>query len=198
MILRSDVLARIRDGGVTLAFRRWRRATVRSDGTLMTSIGKLRIASVRSIPESAITPEDARRAGYSSREELLDDLNRRDAGAVYRIEFGGIAPDPRIRLRESLPDDAELTEILRQLERMDRGSVAGAWTAVVLRLVASEPGVLAETLAHRIGMEKHPFKARVRRLKALGLTVSLATGYRLSPRGEAVLARLTRRARPRG
>jgi hypothetical protein len=39
-------------------------------------------------------------------------------------------------------------------------------------------------------MERQPFKLRVRRLKALGLTESLEVGYRLSPRGEAVVARL--------
>jgi hypothetical protein len=36
------------------------------------------------------------------------------------------------------------------------------------------------------GLERLVFKARVRRLKALGLTISLGTGYRLSPRGEAL------------
>jgi hypothetical protein len=38
-------------------------------------------------------------------------------------------------------------------------------------------------------MERLPFKANVRKLKALGLTESLDIGYRLSPRGEALLAR---------
>jgi hypothetical protein len=37
-------------------------------------------------------------------------------------------------------------------------------------------------------MERLPFKANVRKLKALGLTESLDVGYRLSPRGEALLA----------
>jgi hypothetical protein len=35
--------------------------------------------------------------------------------------------------------------------------------------------------------ERLPFKANVRKLKRLGLTISLETGYRLSPRGEAYL-----------
>jgi hypothetical protein len=35
-----------------------------------------------------------------------------------------------------------------------------------------------------------PFKRRVRQLKELGLTESLEVGYRLSPRGRTVLARL--------
>jgi hypothetical protein len=38
-----------------------------------------------------------------------------------------------------------------------------------------------------VGQERLPFKANVRKLKRLGLTISLETGYRLSPRGEAYL-----------
>jgi hypothetical protein len=47
--------------------------------------------------------------------------------------------------------------------------------------------VRAEDLAHSVGREKQPFKLDVRKLKELGLTESLEIGYRLSPRGEAVL-----------
>ncbi len=36
-------------------------------------------------------------------------------------------------------------------------------------------------------MDKARFKTNVRKLKGLGLTESLEVGYRLSPRGEAVL-----------
>ncbi len=37
-------------------------------------------------------------------------------------------------------------------------------------------------------METAPFKTNVRKLKALGLTISHDTGYELSPRGRASLA----------
>jgi hypothetical protein len=52
---------------------------------------------------------------------------------------------------------------------------------------AEQPGVRAPDLAAGFGMETRPFKLRVRRLNELGLTESLRIGYRLSPRGEAVL-----------
>lgn len=42
--------------------------------------------------------------------------------------------------------------------------------------------------AVRLGRETLTFKADVRKLKALGLTESLEDGYRLSARGEALLA----------
>jgi hypothetical protein len=41
-----------------------------------------------------------------------------------------------------------------------------------------------------MGSETLPFKLRVRKLKELGLTESLEVGYRLSPRGKAVLQHL--------
>ena len=40
-------------------------------------------------------------------------------------------------------------------------------------------------------MERMPFKANVRKLKELGLTISLEVGYELSTRGRAVLQALT-------
>lgn len=42
------------------------------------------------------------------------------------------------------------------------------------------------TLRTRIGVTQ-PFKARLRRLKELGLTESLKVGYRVSPRRESYL-----------
>ena len=60
----------------------------------------------------------------------------------------------------------------------------------MLRLIAGFPGRPAEELAAEAGMKKAPFKARVQKLKALGLTESLPAGYRLTPRGAAVLPSL--------
>jgi hypothetical protein len=42
-------------------------------------------------------------------------------------------------------------------------------------------------------VDRATFKRRVRRLKELGLTESLPVGYRVSPRGEAVLGLLVER-----
>ena len=43
----------------------------------------------------------------------------------------------------------------------------------------------APDLAAAFGRETAPFKIDVRKLKNLGLTLSLPVGYMLSPRGEA-------------
>lgn len=45
----------------------------------------------------------------------------------------------------------------------------------------------AGNLAAKIGQETVVFKINARKLKNLGLSESLGTGYRLSPRGRAVL-----------
>ena len=57
-----------------------------------------------------------------------------------------------------------------------------------LALIAERPAVRAGDLAESLGRERLSFKADVRKLKNLGLTLSLEIGYRLSPRGEAYLA----------
>jgi len=53
-----------------------------------------------------------------------------------------------------------------------------------------QPGVVSTVLAEQLGLDRPSFKLNVRKLKALGLTESLEVGYRLSPRGSALLAAL--------
>ena len=59
----------------------------------------------------------------------------------------------------------------------------------VVELIARRPATRAGDLAAQLRQERLPFKANVRKLKALGLTESLEVGYRLSPRGRAYLGR---------
>ena len=49
---------------------------------------------------------------------------------------------------------------------------------------------MGDDLAVSVAREKMPFRMDVRKLKEIGLTESLVTGYRLSPRWEAVLKHL--------
>ena len=90
MLFRQNSLDGIREGRITLAFRRWRRPTVRTGGTLMLPIGQLQIMEVRQIAEDDITDADARRAGYASRQALREELAGRTEGTLYRIELGAL------------------------------------------------------------------------------------------------------------
>ena len=186
MILRERVLRGIRDGAITVAFRRWRRPSVRSGGTLLTAIGQLHINHVTRIELSAISATDARRAGYSSREDLLADLNARTEGEVYRIELGPLSPDPRVSLRNTRPAGDDLKTLTERLRRLD-ARTSEPWTVRVLELIEAHPALRAADLCKRADQERLPFKINVRKLRALGLTESLEVGYRLSPRGVAVL-----------
>jgi len=172
-----------------MAFRRWLRPTVRTGGTLMLPIGQIQIVDVRQISEYDITDADARHAGYASRQSLLDDLASRTEGSLYRVQLGALGPDPRIalRTRDSLTDD-DLSTLKAKLAKLDANAPGGAWTWRVLELIRDQPAVRAGDICKVVGMERLPFKANVRKLKALGLTESLEIGYRLSPRGEALLA----------
>lgn len=187
MLIPKPHLDGIRDGNVNLAFRRWTRPSVKTGGTLLTRIGRLRLGEVATTSLRAITEADARRAGYASRAELVEWLKSVE-GDVYRIEIAGVEADPRVALRAAAPSADELATSLARLARLDAAATHGPWTRTVLALIDANPGVRALDLATRLGREKLPFKVDVRKLKAMGLTESLEVGYRLSPRGCAVLA----------
>jgi len=188
--IRNSTLAGLVDGRIDLAFRRWEQPRVKAGGRQRTAIGVVGFDAVDVVPRSAVTAEAARRAGFASRQELLGFLDRRSIGKIYRIQLRVIGPDPRVALRNQIPDAAAISEIERRLARLDRASPHGPWTVAVLRAIAANPERRAIELAAEFGRPRLPFKVDVRKLKELGLTESLPIGYRLSPRGQAVLAHL--------
>lgn len=191
MLIRSTHLQGIAAGGVSLAFRRWRSPTVKAGGTLRTAIGVLAIETVDIVREDGISRAEAKAAGYASLQELLSDLQARSDGVVYRIRLRLSGPDPRERLREQTSlTPGELAQVRNKLGQLDSRGKHGPWTRDVLRAVARSPGLRAPDLAEHLGFEKEWLKVNVRKLKELGLTESLETGYRLSPRGQAVLSML--------
>ena len=189
MIICRRFLDGIQKGTVTLAFRRWRRPSVKSGGTLLTAAGLLHIGNIEIVAIADISSADAKHAGYDNRDSLVDELNERTEGEVYRIELGRLEPDPRIALR-GRADTSELQALVGRLEKLDARSEEGPWTRRALEIIGAHPAVRAGDLCGMVGQEKLPFKLNVRKLKALGLTQSLEVGYRLSPRGVALLDRL--------
>jgi hypothetical protein len=191
VLFRRRSLDGIRAGEITLAFRRWDRPRARAGGRQRTVVGELAIDSVEPVGRAEITAADAARAGHASLDELFAELDARGEAQIWRIALRWAGEDPRSPLREQADlDDAELERVRARLERFDQASRHGSWTRVTLGAIAKHPGLRAEDLAGQLGREKLPFKRDVRKLKELGLTESLLVGYRLSPRGEAVLAAL--------
>ena len=185
MLFNLRALDGIEAGEIDLAFRRWKRLTVKAGGTLRTRAGVLAIDAVEPIGERSIDAEQARRAGFASKRELMDSL--RPEGRLYRIRFHRLGDDPRVALRaRARISSSERAGLDDRLDRMDRAR-GEPWTRRVLELIGNRPETLAADIAASIGREKAPFKRDVRKLKELGLTESLPVGYRLSPRGRAYL-----------
>jgi hypothetical protein len=182
MLLTRQTLDEIASGRISLVYRRWRKPGVRGGGTLATTIGILAIESVDAIAEDTISADDAVAAGHDSPAALLADLAGRE-GQLYRIRLRLAGPDPRVGLRAQADiDDAGMVSIAQRLQRLD---AARAWTGATLALIARHPGRRAAELAAMLGRDMPGLKRDIRKLKALGLTESLETGYRLSPRGAA-------------
>jgi len=192
MLLKQSTLAGIVDGSITLQFRRWKRPTVKSGGTLLTAVGQLAIEDVEPVAQESIAGAEARAAGFPDLESLLSTLERDGSGQVYRIRLSLKGPDPRLELRDRPPSEDEVKEIRAQLLRLDSRSVTGAWTTSTLRAIRDRPAERAADLALELDIDKVRFKTNVRKLKALGLTESLEIGYRLSQRGEELLRSLER------
>ena len=179
----------IADGSVTVTFRRWKRPQAVEGHRYRTPGGIIEVDRVTTVEPHAITTRDARHAGYASPAALVADLRGDASLAVTRVAFHHVdEPDPRTTLADDDKLSADdIADLDRRLARLDTRSPYGAWTRTTLDAIDARPGTRAGDLAASFGREIAPFKLDVRKLKNLGLTISLLTGYRLSPRGIAYL-----------
>jgi len=189
VLVSNAVAARIAAGEITVAFRWWRRPTVKAGGTLITQAGQLAIDLVTVIEPGEVTDVDARAAGFESADEALDDLGEPPDRRLHRVRFHLLGDDPRVALRaQASLTAAERATLDKRLDRWDDAGPSGPWTRAILDVIAEHPGVVSTDLAPLVGLDRPTFKRRVRQLKSLGLTESLEVGYRLSPRGRALRA----------
>ena len=181
----------LRDGSITVAFRRWRSAQVVSGHQYRTGAGLVLAESVDTITPADITPALAKDAGFDDVATAVADLRGDPELPLYCIRFRPLAgPDPRDQLASTanLSDD-DVQAIGKRLARMDEASKRGPWTIAVLQQIAAQPAVSSALLAPELDWDRPDYKLHVRRLKGLGLTISLDVGYRISPRGAAYLAK---------
>jgi hypothetical protein len=188
MLLPARVVAGIVDGSVTRVYRRWSAPRAKAGGTQLTPAGVVAIDAVTEIDSpDLLTEADAHSCGERDLASLLKWLGKRPDDRIFRVDVHYAGADPRWQLRERLPDESELTEIARAVGRLDAAKASGPWTRRILEWIRDNPGVVSTVLAGLLDRELQPMKTDIRKLKALGLTISLDVGYRLSPRGQAYL-----------
>lgn len=192
MLFKQIHLIGIRSNKITLAFRRWQKASVKTGSLLHTAIGLVEIRSIETVNEKDITDKDALSAGYADKDELLRSFTHNSTGTIFRISVGYHSADPRIKLREqSELSEPKLADLQKKLERLDSRSREGPWTRKVLLTIKDNPHLHAIGIAKLTGLEKDRLKLNIRKLKNLGLTISHSVGYELSPLGKSFTEKLT-------
>ena len=199
----------IREGRITQSFRAWKRPQAKTGGRYRVHpIGMIQVDTIEHCRRAAISSADARREVFESTDALFDYLDqktdqksdlksdqksdqkserRSDASQLYRVVFRYAGSGEDERPDTSLVDATDLGALRARLMRMDRLSSRGTWTRQTLDLIEALPATRAADLASRIRLETQVFKTNVRKLKKLGLTLSLETGYELSARGRQLL-----------
>jgi len=194
MLFQRRFHERIRSGEIGYTVRIWLSPRVKVGGRYaLGGNGAVVVDKIYETRLDDITPALARRCGFESLADLLKTAKHGAGERVFVIDFhydrAGARPNPDTGRVSA----EELAKLVQRLEAMDRRSSVGAWTLATLRAIEARPGVLAAKLARSLGRPRDDFKRDVRKLKNLGLTLSLDIGYRLTPKGEALLAGLSSR-----
>ncbi|MDR7130855.1 hypothetical protein J2X69_003214 [Algoriphagus sp. 4150] len=191
MLFKEMHLSGIKSGKITLAFRKWKKASVKSGSLLHTSIGLVEIRRVETVSENDITDKDALNAGFTDKKQLLNSFTYNSKGMIFKISVSYHSEDPRIKLREQTElSEPQFTELKKKLERLDNHSKQGFWTRKILLAINDNPNLHAIGIAKLTGFEKEWLKLNIRKLKNLGLTISHNVGYELSPLGKIVVGKL--------
>ncbi len=188
MLFKEKHLSGIKSGRITLAFRRWQKASVKTGSLLHTSIGLIEIRKVEPVNEIDITDDDALNAGFSDRNQLLESFAQNITGLIFKMSVHYHSDDPRIKLREQTElSERQFADLRKKLERLDNYSKQGRWTKRILLVIKENPNLHAIGIAKLTGFEKEWLKLNIRKLKNLGLTISHNVGYELSPLGKEYL-----------
>jgi hypothetical protein len=185
----------IRSGDIRCTVRIWQRPHVKVGGRYALGGGAIVVDTIQEARLDDITAALARRCGFPSLVDLVKTAKHGPGERVFVIDFhyDDGKPGARPARKAGAVSAEELAQLVQRLEAMDARSKIGPWTLATLRAIEARPAVLAAKLARSLGRPRDEFKRDVRKLKYLGLTLSLEIGYRLTPRGEALLASLSNR-----
>ncbi len=189
MLFKTKFHEGIRNGSITLTFRAWKsaRAKIGNQYRISPQDG-VEVDAVDQVAISALTDEAARRSGFANAAELHNFLIKNSPEALsgkstlFRVSFHCVKMS-----NEPLQVDFSAEEIAAKLAKMDRLSKHGPWTKQTLEIIAQNPRTAASKLAPILGRETRAFKADVRKLKRLGLTLSFEMGYEVTSLGKAAL-----------
>lgn len=190
MLFKKEFKEGIRAGRITRSYRVWKRPQARSGNRYnLAPDGVIEVTAMTRVPVKSLTNSDAMQAGFADRDALLDYLNAPTGESIYRVEFYYVGPGS-VRSPETTPlDTAALSQLRSKLAAMDQRE-GTSWTLETLELIEQQPGTRAAVLAEVFDWQTPRFKTQVRKLKALGLTLSLETGYTLTSRGNQLLTHL--------
>lgn len=193
VLFRTEQQRLVEAGAVRVTYRAWQSPRVKVGAKYRLGAGHIEIHSCDAVAVSSITGADAAEAGFANSDAVI-------TAAAYRRPDGLAFPDTLYRVTfsyEAAPtgrepetghlSSADAAMLTKKLDAMDQRSSFGPWTRQTLQIIADNPGVVSSILAEQLGRHRPDFKLDVRKLKALGLTISLLTGYELSPRGQALL-----------
>ncbi len=191
MLFKEIHLKSIKSGEITLAFRKWHKASVKIGSLMHTSVGLIKISDIQVVNEIDITDQDAALAGYNDTLQLLKSFGPNNRGNIYKITVCYHSADPRIKLREQTDlSENQFNELKNKVDKLNRFSKQGNWTNKILLAIKDNPNLHAIGIAKLTGFEKEWLKLNIRKLKNLGLTISQPVGYEISPLGNEYLNRL--------
>lgn len=191
MLFKGVHLQGIKSGEITMAFRKWHKASVKSGSLVHTSVGLIEIGKIEIVNENDITDKDAAQAGFMDKKQLFKSFTHNCTGTIFKISVHYHAEDPRIKLREQTTlSEHQFNDLKARLKRLDRYSKQRYWTEKVLLTIKHNPKLHAIGIANLTGFEKEWLKLNIRKLKNLGLTISHQVGYELSPLGNEYLNKL--------
>ena len=185
MLFRQDILQGIAEGRVTLAFRRWRKAPA---GRRVDAAIAGRRALVRSRHRHRRGRHHARRCashGHVARRAARVDGGWRHAASDRCVSW---ATTRALRLRASRPIGRSPGRSAHADASRRRSSRRGRQR--YLRLIADRPGVAARLLAPQVGLGSGALQAARPAAQGARSHREPDVGYRLSPRGQAVLSSL--------
>ena len=185
--------AAVKAGKITVAFRNWETPRVSPGKTYRShDLGLLFIERAEKVPISAISEQDARRAGARSLKSLLNaylrrhpDCNPRTDQCV-RIQFRYLGDDEADsqRARETHLTHGELEEISERVRSIDQRAKGNGNALEILGFLARHEWGTSRELAKAVKMNVDRIKRRMALLKQEALVESSSQqGYRLTPRG---------------